>query len=374
MSSTGVASHPATPRRRAPCTQGSRETWLLEGIRAGANMPSIISGCRICPVLRRWSQLLPALLPLLAPLTLPRGAYALDNGLALIPPRGFRTWNQFGIDVNQTMMSDVFRAMAAKRPGVTGGHGGDVSLVDLGYTHAGVDDGWQLCGSGTSGGFHNASGFPIIDPTKFPDPRSMTQLATSLGISAGWYANNCHCADHSSTCKAERGATCTRGDVEAVVELGFRSLKVDGCGTEGNVSLFAELLNQSGVPVLLENCHQGQPTREADGTVRCDMNLFRTSKDIRPTYGSIVSNLLTVDKFNSGGLTGPGCWAYPDMLEVGVSAPQPPGALHHCKKADVPCEMNATEWTTHFSAWAITSSPLVRIPLCHTTSVTTHRD
>ena len=306
-----------------------------------------------------------ALLPLLlALLALPRGAYPLDNGLALIPPRGFRTWNQFGIDVNQTMMSDVFRAMAAKRPG-------DVSLVDLGYTHAGVDDGWQLCKGGAGGGFHNASGFPIIDHAKFPDPRSMTQLATSLGISAGWYANNCHCADHSSTCKAERGAACTRGDVEAVVELGFRSLKVDGCGTEGNVSLFAELLNQSGVPVLLENCHQGQPTREADGSVRCDMNLFRTSKDIRPTYGSIVSNLLTVDKFNSGGLTGPGCWAYPDMLEVGVSAPQPPGALHHCKKADVPCEMNATEWTTHFSAWAITSSPLVRIPLFSTASQNT---
>ena len=66
--------------------------------------------------------------------------------------------------------------------------------------------------------------------SQFPDPRSMTQLATSLGISAGWYANNCHCADHSATCKAERGAECTRGDVDAVVGLGFRSLKVDGCG------------------------------------------------------------------------------------------------------------------------------------------------
>ena len=29
---------------------------------------------------------------------------------------------------------------------------------------------------------------------------------------------------------AERGAECTRGDVDAVVALGFRSLKVDGCG------------------------------------------------------------------------------------------------------------------------------------------------
>lgn len=34
---------------------------------------------------------------------------------------------------------------------------------------------------------------------------------------------------------------------------------------------------------------------------------------IRPTYGAIITNLLTVDRFNAGGLTSPGCWAYPDM-------------------------------------------------------------
>jgi alpha-galactosidase len=38
-------------------------------------------------------------------------AASLDNGLAITPPRGFRTWNQFGIDVNQTMMTEVFHAM-----------------------------------------------------------------------------------------------------------------------------------------------------------------------------------------------------------------------------------------------------------------------
>jgi hypothetical protein len=60
--------------------------------------------------------------------------------------------------------------------------------------------------------------------------------------------------------------------------------------------------------VLLENCHCGTPKRAADGKVQCDMNLFRTSGDIRPTYGSILTNLRTVDKFNKEGLTGPGCW------------------------------------------------------------------
>jgi alpha-galactosidase len=115
-------------------------------------------------------------------------AHGLDNGLAAAPPRGFRTWNQFGIQVNQTLMQDIFRAMAARRPAADGGRGdSEVSLVDLGYTHAGVDDGWQLCGSGPTGGFHNTSGFPIVDLDKFPNLRQMTELATSLGLSAGWY-------------------------------------------------------------------------------------------------------------------------------------------------------------------------------------------
>ena len=48
-----------------------------------------------------------------------------------------------------------------------------------------------------------------------------------------------------------------------------------------------------------------------------------------------------------------------DMLEVGVTAPQPPGALHHCASKQDPCTMNTTEWQTHFSAWAINSSPLI---------------
>lgn len=91
----------------------------------------------------------------------------------------------------------------------------------------------------------------------------------------------------------------------------------------------------------------------------CPMHLFRTSADIRPTYGAVISNLITVDQYNSVNLTGPGCWAYPDMLEVGVTAPQPPGAKHHCETPNDPCQMDAVEWQTHFSSWAINSAPLV---------------
>ena len=113
--------------------------------------------------------------------------------------------------------------------------------------------------------------------------RALTAYARSLGITPGWYANNCHCSDHSKICSTSD--LCYRGDVAATLAYGFASLKVDGCGAQKNFSEYAPLFNASGTRVLLENCHEGRPKRESDGTLNCPMHLFRTSADIRPTYG-----------------------------------------------------------------------------------------
>lgn len=67
--------------------------------------------------------------------------------------------------------------------------GKSTSLVDLGYSHAGIDDGWQDCGSGPGGkGFHNASGYPMVDAVKFPDMRVLTAAARAQNVTPGWYA------------------------------------------------------------------------------------------------------------------------------------------------------------------------------------------
>jgi len=44
--------------------------------------------------------------------------------------------------------------------------------------------------------------------------------------------------------------------------------------------------------------------------------MIRTSGDVRASYGSIVGNLLTTVEWAQKNLSKPGCWAYPDMLEV----------------------------------------------------------
>ena len=72
---------------------------------------------------------------------------------------------------------------------------------------------------------------------------------------------------------------------------------IDFPGAQKNFSQYAALFNATGVRVLLENCHEGAPARHAGSDqVHCPMHLFRTSGDIRPTYGAIVKNLLTVNK------------------------------------------------------------------------------
>ena len=62
-----------------------------------------------------------------------------DDGLALTPPRAWRSWNQFNGAVTQ---ADVERALhgLADRSRLVDGK--PTSLADLGYTDAGIDDGW----------------------------------------------------------------------------------------------------------------------------------------------------------------------------------------------------------------------------------------
>ena len=65
-----------------------------------------------------------------------------DDGLALTPPRGWRSWNTLLLDISQ----DVIAAQLAALD--------DSGLIAAGYTRLGIDDGWQACGAGVNGSFH----------------------------------------------------------------------------------------------------------------------------------------------------------------------------------------------------------------------------
>ena len=73
----------------------------------------------------------------------------------------------------------------------------------------------------------------------------MQAKARSLGLKAGWYENNCHCADHKYGTYA--------GLVRSTLDFGFQGLKMDRAGLMKNASEVSALLNASGVHVLQEN-------------------------------------------------------------------------------------------------------------------------
>ena len=200
-----------------------------------------------------------------------------DNGRAIRPTQGWRTWNQYQGAVSQAIVEANMRVLADRSKLVDGV---PTSLADLGYSDAGVDDGWQQCGEyGVERySYHSGGGDPIVNTGKFHDLQSMTRLGHSLKLTVGWYGNACPCAD--SCCKDHCDSLqCFVGDVNATLSLGFDSYKIDGCGAQRDIELWARLFNHSIIArglngsMMIENCHDGDgdgpgansPSRDASG-------------------------------------------------------------------------------------------------------------
>lgn len=225
-------------------------------------------------------------------------------------------------------------------------HGGSPSLAELGYVHAGVDDGWQACNSyyvqpSNSSAFHDADGVAIVNKTKFPN--GVAPLATygaSLGLKVGWYINNCICHERGGHIHNQTWRNLSYyGDIQQLVEGGFVGVKVDSCGLHNDMTEYVELLNKTGKTFLIERSCQGSDT--PTNMSYCPYNFYRSSGDIRASWSSVMRNLHTVPKYEN--FSRPGCWAYPDMLQVGrLTGP-----------------LAVAESRTHFGAWCVVSSPLI---------------
>lgn len=168
-----------------------------------------------------------------------------------------------------------------------------------------------------------------MDTDRFPDLGAMVAKAHALNLTAGFYSNNCRCADHCTD------VLCFAADANAILAWGFDSVKLDGCGKQENVELWYNLFNWSITasgntrkPMILENCHngprQGSPAAASpfgpfDPTPDwCPFHMYRASTDIRPVYASVLTNLLTIPPLAKANLSRPGCWAYPDVRSRGI--------------------------------------------------------
>lgn len=284
-----------------------------------------------------------------------------NNGLALTPPLTWRSWNSFGFHISaETMLTAARGLVDTSRPINKLPIGS--SLLSLGFNSVGMDEGWAVCEpkpgfQPLNSMFHktnpDGSVTPQINTTLFPDLKGLVETIHSMGLKAGWYLNPCfsYCWALGDVCNTQE---CFEGDVRVALTSGFDSVKLDGCSQLKNTTLFAALFNDSGVPILLEDCHdQNAPTVPISQGGCPDYHTYRSSTDIRNTYGSWLQNAYSVQPFTDG-RTGPTCYAYPDMLMVGV---EDTCAGDTCA-GDEPPLPTLTEQRTHFGLWCILSSPL----------------
>lgn len=263
-------------------------------------------------------------------------ALALDNGLALKPVMGWSSWNAY----HRNFSASVF--MAAADAMSTNG------MQEAGYQYINVDGGWWA-GSDTGHVVRNASGFASYNPDKYPAGiKAVVDYIHSKGFLYGHYTD-------AGTAACNKDAPMSEGyeaqDVALFAEWGFDMLKLDACHvTEASdvvVDRWRKLLNESGRRVLFSDCHNGcetnSPWKPWCGN---STNMWRSSKDIQPTWASVMYNLDSLK--GRGSFGAPGRWNDPDFLEVGLG-----------EFADDGSALALNKNRAHFSMWAITSSPLI---------------
>jgi alpha-galactosidase len=262
-----------------------------------------------------------------------------------------RSWNQMGWYITDKVLLQAADGLIDTSRPINGKPAG-TSLKDLGYGEVGMDEGWAVCPPSTGGpGGRNVSidprasmkrqqvpapGFPlgggkysmyhllnstantispVVDQFAFPDMKGLVDKIHDKGLRAGWYLNDClsYCATQGDHCPAKQ---CIPGDVKAFAEYGFDSLKLDGCSSQKDINLWAELVNKTGIRARIENCHnggKGPPAGSTPLTERCPAyHQYRIGRDIGNSYISWMFNAEEMASFvQPPGRSGPTCWAYP---------------------------------------------------------------
>ena len=268
----------------------------------------------------------------------PAVSYAQNEG----PTMGWSSWNTFGLNINETLIKQTANSMVSKK------------LLDAGYNHVNIDDGYF-------GGRDKTSGQLKIHPQRFPNGlKPVVDHIHSKGLKAGIYSDAGH-----NTCGSYHGGDQTgvgvglyehdQQDADLFFkELGFDFIKVDFCGGDPihnneNLKLdekaryeaIAKAIRNTGrTDVRMNACRWAYPGTWVDGAAFS----WRTTGDIYASWES-VKGILAENLYMSA-YCSRGHYNDMDMLEVGVTTWDGN-------------KLTNEENNTHFGLWCIMNSPLL---------------
>ena len=306
---------------------------------------------------------------------------AYTAGRAQLPPMGWSSWNAFATDIDEDKIVGSAQALI------------DSGLSGKGYRYVNIDDGWWLQRRASDGQLIIRSArFPSsVRKGKLPSFRPFTDRLHAMGLKAGIYSdlgrNTCSQAYSTDESDLPKGSVQERevglyGHIDQDIALffsewGFDFIKVDGCGLRAfsatsekvRSGAYRELkpildmdsVARSDIPAvqsLFRQIDAALTRNNPDGDFLLSLciwgagnvrawgkdfgNISRTSDDLNPTWGRLLTNFDSAAK--RALYAHPGSWNDPDMLYIG--------------KGDFDAD-HVVEAKSHLSMWAMINAPLM---------------
>lgn len=267
-----------------------------------------------------------------------------NNGLAMTPPMGWSSWDNYRTVVNEEDIRKAADAMAT------------TGLKDAGYQYVDIDAGWFF-------NTRDETGNMIADKTRFPNGmKTLADYIHSKGLKAGIYTD-----------VGEKG--CGQGgsspayydrDAKLFAEWGYDLVKVDSCGAPKDTAnmrslygKFSEAILGAPRKMVFSICSQGEGEPWLWGPQIG--NYWRIGHDVdyynwtNPQDNYLWEGVLyEIDRAASHPeISGPGHWNDPDMLPLG-GVKDSPGKIQPGGRFLTPEEEKST-----FSMWAMLAAPLI---------------
>ncbi|MGC4033758.1 MAG: NPCBM/NEW2 domain-containing protein [Tepidisphaeraceae bacterium] len=286
--------------------------------------------------------------------------------LALTPLMGWNSWYGFADRVTDERMR--FAADQIVKLG----------LIDHGYSYVCIDDFWQqtpdqMKADPTLGGPGRDAAGNIVPNPRFPDMKALADYIHSRGLKAGLYSS-----PGPKTCGGALGSYQHESlDAKSYVAWGFDLLKYDWCSyrpameTQRDIKMNPatqpkfnlpkrEVLEELQAPYVRMGKHLKEQNRDIF-YLMCQYGMgeswnwgrdvggqsARSTHDITDTWASVSE--IGFGQVDRRGTSGPGFWADPDMLMLGVIGLERPR----------PTRLTPNEQYTQMTLWSILPAPLL---------------